>query len=917
MSYTPEQYQRAIESLKDPKLPEASRTIRTQRIKEYEDDQARGYKRAPDDKGFPTLDNADNGWGSSYLENSKSPTADTIRAVQTPEQMEARRKAVDWSKKLVTDPALKNASKLKVFNDPADYDPPPDLPGQGSLLPKAPLQYYEPTTKEFRAAITENPTLKSRLQEQYPDNDVEKLPDQYIEDSDAFKVYADARWQHALADALKQKQPITRVSFSDKTSYDDPSEMDESGRPKRKLKLAGHLANAMDGSMAVMTGALEGKSGGLYDLALSAGAPEHKSMAADLTGDVTVPASQGTKELRDAGRGSRERNPIGATAGEIAGALDPRGVPGLAFRGLSKGLGMLSKPSSLAGRVAMGATVGAGVAVLDENMRAAAKLASDALDAEASAREMALRVVGGLPGINPTTALAGAGLGAGADLIGAGAGAVERRLTQGDRLRAPLAHFEESGGKMGPLMGTKVSPEAEAYRGKAEAQRTTPQDLVVDEILDPMASQRLQEQEGALRGAEQATSVAQSRLDGVTLPVKDAVLKIRADVSSKPGATPAAASQQRAILKFTERLAQEKDLTADRLDQYLAEADEAAKLTSARSEPVEAWDNVSRHLRDLRDELRYRDEATIVTEPTDKGLFTADPDVTIAEPQARQIGGVRDKYGNVKPVEDYSAEKLRQSKLLKFHEDMNKRLGLPGELKAEPVLSEPVVDKGLFNVETPEEVVSKIPAKTKLTEDERRAFGSKMRQSSGRDYLRDRREMESLGERTDEGLEASGRGPMGIPKKLQTLRQLDDQDQLARAMGNAIDGLNSKGVVSSGLVEKLGIRSIPTLRSLSGGLPSKPGRTPVSPEAVGRLRRFLQEYMDINQDFIPTAGTAGLRGGKPARIIGAARSEQEAKESDFSPQEREFWLKVIDQIAKDNGGTPQANNSKSSASIGG
>jgi hypothetical protein len=979
--YTPQQYEKAKASLSDPSLNEASRRIRAQRIAEFEGKKpGMGNLRAMEGSGgplevkpepapaMPTLGEVDSQFGPSYLANAgaKDPTAGAIRetgAVLTPEKMEARRQQTEWAKKLTTEPSLKNASKLKVFDDPPEYSPPKDLPGQG-LLPKATTMYYEPTPGEFRTVMMSNPRVKAALQEQYPSVNIEELDEGALEDSGAFKAYADARWQHALAGALKTHTPITRVAFSDKTSTVDPK------TGQRKLNLSGHLANAMDGSMSLMTGALQGATGGLYDLGMTAV-------------DKALPGSDPgiLAETRDAGRGSRERYPITATVGTVAGALDPRQLPGKIAGGIGKLTAKVATPKSLPGRMATSAGIGAATTVIDENMRAAADLAADALDADKSAREAALMIAQGLPMVDPTTAAVGAGLGAVADLAGAGFGTGKRAMVNSDRLRAPLKHFEESGGTLGPMMGRRVSPEAQKYQARAESARTTPQDLIIDEVTDSLATQRLLEQESALRSGEQATSVAQAKLDGSTVSPSMAAERIRADAESMPAATPQAKAARKNLLDFANRLASKERLTAAELDDFLQEIDDAAKF--GRSvEPVGHWKQAGKHLRDLRDEFRFNEDATVVTEfqetpeidldalakgidqtslrdpknaqaeayrpdhppveihlypgetpkltdgrhrvlaaqragapgvrasirtyddearllgieekfipfgPHDRGVFNPGADVTIADVPAKQVGGVRDKRGNVKAVEDYSAEKLRQSKLQGFHKDMNKRLGLPEDLQGEPVLSEPYVSKGIFDPKTPQEIAESLPVKARLDEDQRTAFGSAIRKSSGRDYLKNRRELESLAERTDDSAIAGRKGGLPIKKKLEIIRLLDDKDQLSQALGQAVDQLSSHGNVSVNLLKKVGFRAIPTLKSLSGGLPAKPTTPGVSDQAVARLREFIPEWEALH-----------LRGGKPARVLGSARDREEPKESKFSPEEKDFWLKVIEKISEEN-----------------
>lgn len=906
MPYNQKQYELAKSAIESGKIPQDKLAIVQTRVSEFENDQARGYQRAPETPEQPTLAEVDSQFGPDFLDKSKSPTAEAIRQTGetlTPDAMQARRQQVDWTKKLTTEPTLKNASKLKVFDDPPDYEPPKPLPGMmGSVLNavRPVTSYFEPTAKEFRSVALSDDRLRSKLQQELEMDDLTKVPEDQLQDTEAFKAYSDARWQHALAGALRTKTPITRVAFSDKTGEFDPATVErdpKTGAPipgtgERKLNLSGHASNLMDSTMALGTGILQGGTFGGWDLGLSSGGDVNKRRAqvAELSGDKNIQPVDpegmiGGLGLRDAGRGSMNRNPGTGIVGEVAGAFSPRGGPAKLVGGLQKGLSMLTKPESLAGRMGAGAAVGAATGVIDENMRAAAKLAADALDADMTAREGVRAVMGGLPGVNMTTAGAGAVLGAGADLVGAGAGALDEGLT-GSRLRAPLAHFEESGGKMSALMSPRVSPSAQRYRKLAEKTRTVPQELVVEGVKQPIARQRLTEQEGALRTGQQETSISQAKLEGVELPVRDTIAQIEAMKGDFRSGTPGDIAARKRIDTFIEELASNKGLTAEQLDQRIAAVDSEAGYASSRGEPKPLWDKIGKALRDLRDDLKYREEATVVTQPEDKGLFTADPEVTIADPGPKPLAGIRDELGQVKPVTDYSADKARQARLQRFHSDMNRRVGLPEKLSAEPVQTQ-FEDKGLFNPQTPEQVVNAAKPKVRLSADEDKAFGNAIRGTSKPENLQARKEFDALTRRMPD--------PEGklVARKLQIVRQLDDADQLERAMGRAVEGLNTSGIASAGFFERMGIRLVPTLKSLSGGLPPKPGKPTVSPEATSRFRKF------INSEFIPTAPSVNLRGGKPSRLQGAARDESDTSETDFSPEEREFWLKVIDKITQE------------------
>ena len=903
MPYTQEQYDRAKSAVSSGGIPPDKLPVVQTRLAEFEDAQDRGFQTASlaagaTEQKFPSLGEVGAPM-ESFLHTSKSPTAEAIQTTMDPAVLEARRVAWEKSRDLTRDRKLPTASKLKIFDDPAEYQGPPSpLPGMlgsGVNAVRPVTSYFEPTVDEFRTVIQQNPTIRDRLQEQYPDHKLEELPDSTYENSDAYKVYSDARWQHALGESIKTKTPITRVAFSAKTGAVDPNSTAKDpktglpipGSGKRELNATGHLSNLMDSTMALGSGAIQGFTGGLADLVLSLGGDVNKRRAqvAEMTGDNIEPLDPATStDLRDAARGSMERNPTTTMLGEVAGALSPRGVPGKVTGLIQKGMGGLGgllpnvlKPNSLVGRVGAAAAVGGTQAVLDENIRAAAKLAADALDADKTARETVLSLQENLPGLNPTTAILGSGVGAAADLAGAGLGALKNSMVRGDRLRQPLKNFDTEGGQMGPFMGRKLEPRALELRNRAEAGNTSPEALVVENARQPLARQRLKEQEAVARKEDLATNVNQAGLEGIDLPSSKTADLIRAEAQARPGAAPKSASQQRAVTKFADKLRAEGQLTADRLDAYIKEAADEANYASSRGEPVEAWDNVSRYLHELRDELpnpRTMDEATVVTDPPDKGLFTADPDVTIKTPPDKAVAGIRDKYGNVKPVEGYSAEKTRQSRQLEYQHKTNERLGLPRELQAESVLAT-TPDKGLFSAPG-KDVVSGIEPNVKLSKQQQDTYDAKLRAATGDDYHENRAEFDALAERADPK----------IAEDIRNVRQIKASNKLGAAMGQAIDQLGSAGYLNIGMLKRMGFRSIPTLNSLSGGLVD---RLPVHPsiDQVNRMKTFIPEWEILH-----------LRGGKPSRVIGAFRDEQESKESEFSPEEKAFWIKVIDQMAK-------------------
>lgn len=1080
MPYTQEQYERAKQSLSDPGLPEASRAIRTQRIAEFENDQARGYMREqgsnppqeskpvslpatrpqpaqePGIKSWAQVVGEDAQFSGDLIENSKSPTMDAIRSAMAPEELEARRRATDFAKKLARDEKLPTASKLKVFNAPPKYEPPPPLSSMPFTSKLNPMErYFEPTLEEFKSIALAEGRVGQNIRRQFPDiQKLEDLPDDKLENSDAFKAYADARWQTALANAIKTRTPIVRVAFENPESADGT----------RPQSLA---ANFMDGSQALMAGALQGKSMGLYDLGLS-GLAKVDRVQNEVTGSED--GSQFEK-LRDAQRGSMERHPVLATIGSIVGSVDPRGLPGRLTARLSR----VGNPQSLPGRVAKAGAVGAASAVIDDNARAAARLAADALDAEMTATESVAHLMQNLPGFRPSTVALGAGMGAGGDLVGALAGSASRGIQNMDHLQAPLERARQSGVKLSALGEPKVSPGARELELTAARNRTTPAQQVAEDISGPLASQRLLEQEAATRQAVGETAVAQMGLENARLPTHEAGKRIRA-ITAGPAITRMSENSKRTVNDIANRLMGHVRVSVDELDNFIQQVDQAAGFDKARGKPNAELAAVSKELKGLRDNFAGMEDVTVVDSPasplelanpvevlprptkaqiaahratmqqaaanvtpeeaeavrkftrgydqsiramqrgsgdntiagqnprgmehaaearaalplldsymkkmppaTDvpvvyRGIVvprneadallknpeiladptgriattsvSADPIVArsfvarnlegdkvgivlklhhksavgagdFADPKmqvekelllpgkarfnvikrysdastpgqfiieaeeiaekATPIAGIRDAEGNVKATEGYSALKTRQSKMRRFHEDMNEQMGLPRELSAEPVVTERV-DKGLFNTQTPEELVSQQRPEVRLNPAQVRSFGSAIEGTGGLANSGSRKLIKSLAERT---------GPEYL-KKVEQLEQLLDAGDIKKALGRGMEGLNVRTEGMSGILrrEQL-LRLVPTLESLSGGLPRAP-KMEATDAAVKRFR-----------EFIPTLKAAAMRGGNPARAVGAGESEQPKGMPKFSDEEAEFWLKVVDKLSRE------------------
>ncbi len=908
MPYTEEQYQRAKSAVSSGGIPPDKLAVVAQRIAEFEGkpkgmgnlkamESAAGPLALPSEPEaspqpeMPSL--AEVGAGQNeWLNQSQGDTAQVIRAAMPYEEMEARRQAVDTTRKLARDESLKTASKLKVFADPPHYTPPKPLPGMlGDVALTAtnmPARYFEPTVDEFRTVIAGNGRVAQKVRSQYPDvAKLDELTEEDLAGSEAFKAYADARWQQELAKAIKAGRGVIRTAYSDE---------DWMSGFKPAKGPADTLATGMDLSMSTASGALQGASMGGWDAGLSA---------------------VGATDLRDAGRGSRSRHPVAATVGELGGALHPVSLGSK----LAGGLGKLGAPTSLLGRTAKAGAIGAGSAVLEENVRAAADLAADAMDAEETVAETLTKLRQSLS-FNPNTAMLGGGIGAGADLVGAGLGAGSRAMQEGNSLRVPLKDYERAGGEVGPFMGPKLTKDALELRNRAEGKGTEPAALVAEEVKQPLARQRLLEQEEMNRGVELATNRAQARLDGAesTFETSNKIKALSAEIPK----TPVTNRIKKMLKEFATDLGRTKDIDAEQLDRFIEIADDQAGFAQQKGEPKKYWVDVSKMLRDLRDEFKFRDDATVVTEPPDKGLFTAEPDVTIKTPEPKQVGAVRDRYGNVKAVEDYSAEKLRQARIMSQHEQSNRRMGLPAELQAESALSDPYVSKGIFDPKTPQEVAESLPLNVKFKPEEDKAFVAAIRDASKRNNFRTRDELDDLASRSE--LETlGGRAGLNLAPKLRLVRELESAGELEKALGGTLQGVSSRGNFGFDVLKRAGFRSIPTLESLGSGLPDRALQLSDVKQAGSRLKEFLAQQpsakppvkdpvgpshenvpagdgkpIEVRQrkgKMIPKLPSAGLRGGLPTRAIGAAR-EDEQNTPEFTKEESDFWLQVLDNLAK-------------------
>lgn len=789
--------------------------------------------------------------------NLESDQGEYIRAAKN--SAAAERKLYE----LTVDKNLNNASKLKVFTEPAEYEPPPS-PGLSSAgimnmaftgsaaglpkVPKARQYWYEPSVEEFREAIKTG-ALSKELGKEFPGIDrPEALIDKDLQSSRTFSAFKDAAWRHAYADAIKTRTPITRVEFS-----------------KKLGTLEGLQARALDPTVAAATGALKGVTAGLS-------APFTEWIA---------------PETGEAERLSRMRNPNAAIGGEIVGTIHPAGIAATGARTAAKYLGQGAKRLGLDGllsRIAVGTVAGAGTGAADNNIRAIADATSDALAAQEGALEAAKRIADAVSLSKAGEgALLGAGYGLGGEFLGETLGAASRGITRSRQWAPTLELAEEAGLKMKPTGSPKTSEFLEDVSREARAAGTTEEDYLMDRIGTPMVRQRFREMEAAKLAAEGDKAIAHAELDATKVPtrvvrtaiddlMREKMVAIEDDLLEKT--TPVGPNAQRKILD--ERAPEGKPLsslhepkirelkkfrdsiptriTPQKLDELEAVADARANINRDGKVVVDSdWKAVTAALREARDQF----PETASTE----GLGVA----------------ARDSSGRTKRRSALSALAAKQRVQLQKDAVRNRLMGIPERVE-------------WYNQELPKgagddalEAVEFEPVY------DRDALRSKMSQTGAPGNRLGRGELESLAKRTSDY----------VAKNFDAFRQLRLSDEWKGKLGQAVNGINTGG---GGFIRSAQlIRTVPTLRSLSGGGLRKGGllpRTEASPEATKLIDRFMNGVFPKfrGDSFIPEAESLYLKGGqsaRPAQAISGDGDQREEIPSDLTPEELQAVTMII------------------------
>jgi hypothetical protein len=633
MPYTEEQYQRAKSAVSAGAIPQDKLPVVAQRIAEFEGkpqgmgnlramESANGPLAVPPDvtTSQPATQKPVTKAHKSQFDMGNSSVIDYLGTVANDDPK--RREMVENVRRATEDESLPNSSKLKALNAPTEWKP-KQIQNPFSSLPVADKDkqyFYEPSLEQFKEAISSG-ALSKQLEREFPGQKGE-IPPEWLEGSKTFKAYKDAAWKHELAAAMKENRPIVRVEFSKDIG------------PLEKLQ-----AEGLDKATSFATGALSGASMGTADPVIRAVAPEGA----------------------EAERRSRMRNPTAAFVGEVAGSLSPIGLPGLLAKGVSKGLGYVGLGNKGVSGLAKSTVAGGLTGAADANIRAIAQSAADALDAGESMAEAAGRIYDTVASQQTLErALAGgaigAGMGAGGHVVGSLADKGARAVVGGDAMPI-LQHGAESGVGMSKLGGPVLPKDLELKVSAANAQRANADDLLAESSIEPMAAQRLTEQENLASRAEADTVMARERLAGATVPTGPMADEIKRIAAEMPAATPQGQAASKNLRRFAQRLARREKLSPEEIDNFMAEVDAQAKQATGKPDPV--WNKVSAVLKGGRDDLG---EATAVDN-----------------------FAIRDKFGEKKAVSGYSGMKTRQSNEQRIQEFENRQMGLPEKLKGEPV----------------------------------------------------------------------------------------------------------------------------------------------------------------------------------------------------------------------------------------
>ena len=224
--------------------------------------------------------------------------------VMSAEEIEKNQAELDRIQAETRDESLPNASKLKAF------DAPPQHMGDDLGFE----WWLEPTIEEFRRD----------MRSVYADE-----VDQFDEETDAYKEYADYRWQKAYEEAKQQNKTLKRVEFSPEVAWPDLAK----GLGVATAAAAGADEALLFGGLSRLTGqrannlALQRRHPTASTLGFVGGALSPKALpnvGVRLLGDATARVAPRAAALLQ-----RSRAATGAAEGATGAGIEQAGLEGL------------------------------------------------------------------------------------------------------------------------------------------------------------------------------------------------------------------------------------------------------------------------------------------------------------------------------------------------------------------------------------------------------------------------------------------------------------------------------------------------------------------------------------------------------------------------------------------------------------
>ena len=883
MPYTQEKYQRAKEALSSGTIPPDKVPVVQSKIAEFESDQARGYKREPEaDEPITVLENgpsrAPNAQG--YDIDLSRPDAVVLQPGETPGSLRLKK-----LKEQFQDRKLPNASKLKVYSEPAEYSPPPKpqnpfspMSAQAFGMEDAGHSKYfrEPTVEQFRNDVAKSPELQARLQKDFPalkSNLMGDVDDNQLGASETFLAYQDSRWRMALADAMKRGAPLYRVAYSEKLS------------PEEKT-----AAEAADMGNAVLGGVGQAATIGLLDPVKQAINPQ----------------------LAEEGRQERQRNPGSDVAGQIVGGAV--GLPRLVFGGLASA----AKPLGKAGKYLPTVAAGAGTNAIDDSSRQIGQIVAESLDAHDSALEGLARLQDQFSPMQALTsgAIGGAAAGAGQLLANAAHGLGKGIVSAPGRI-GPINENIATGGKMGYGGGIKVEPELESLRSLASRAGTNAEEAVSSRAANSVIkSQRLAQEEAARLNSKETEAFHEAMkrpmvkngsisMGADELPTGPTAQRIRDVANGLPNYSNEDSALRRKLLSFADKVAGQKSVSIKEFDKLEASVDQLAKNSNPNGAPHETWQQVAKVVRDLRDEFKLPEEATIVDRPPEFA--------------------VRNAKGEEKVVGDYSGLNVSHKKRLDKLEFENRALGIPHPERNIPVSPRKAVELdvlddgaetgGLLDRKHRDTIsaVQDLGPEMNVDPETQAAVASKLREAaSAPDIARGR----------DAILRALERSGADTNRLFDVLRKAKARGGYESMLGQVANGLSigPHGMGNKFLGQNNLLRLVPTLKGVAGGRPTPPRveATPTLEAAIDELlgtkkaapsmsalasekSRAGEEIMD---KFVPELG-GGLFNLGGYRLPAVAqgnrqKGQQKSVLAQLSPKEQKLLVEIIGNLAEMN-----------------